>query len=232
MVDTSSVWTIDLAFLLRRTCPELCFLFCSTTLEVEESHSQLEMYKKEFDNDSVRCQKLFQTAKESGVCCLEVSLDKSELGRLMLARRVVLIVLVDITKIHTSKYTAKSRYTGHYLVIVGYDSVTKEFSYLDPAQSPSVRTIGADHLDLARCCDGTDEDLIIIQIPEDAVGNGNELDLPVLNGLDRLEGWRRSAFQVSDHFFDGADTLYNSVVNGISGFGRHEDPDGNELKIL
>jgi hypothetical protein len=230
LVATQSVWTIDLAFLLRKTCPDLCFLFCTTALGVVETHAELEMYRNEFENDSSRCRRLFATASDFGVPCLEASLDRVELGRLMLARRVVLIVLVDITKINTSRYSSFSRYTGHYIVICGYDSVTQEFSYLDPAQSSTVRTISAELLDTARLCEGTDEDIVIIQLPAYTLGN-RELET-YASGLDRLEGWRRSAFEASDHFFDSADSMWGSILSGIAAFGRQEDSEGNELKIL
>lgn len=226
MVETRSVWTIDLAFLLRRSCPELCFLFCSTTLGVAETHSTLEMYEKEFDADSERCKKLFQTAQEAGVFCLERSLDGKELARLMLAtRRVLLILLVDINRINSGR---TNRYTGHYIIVCGYDSVTQEYSYLDPALTSTVKTITSHGLDEARCCEGTDEDIIIIQIPQDLISNKETESY----ANDGLEGWRRTAFEVSDHFFDNADTFWTSIVSGISSFGRHEDPEGNELKIL
>lgn len=53
-------------------------------------------------------------------------------------------------------------YTGHYVLIVGFDASTGEFLVRDPATPVSELRVSAAALDLARRSFGTDEDLLIV----------------------------------------------------------------------
>jgi hypothetical protein len=56
-------------------------------------------------------------------------------------------------------------YTGHYVVISGFDSEEQEFIIHDPSSSaPSLR-VAAAILDQARRSFGTDEDLLLVSCP-------------------------------------------------------------------
>eukprot|EP00615_Pteridomonas_danica_P001279 CAMPEP_0114367356 /NCGR_PEP_ID=MMETSP0101-20121206/29996_1 /TAXON_ID=38822 ORGANISM="Pteridomonas danica, Strain PT" /NCGR_SAMPLE_ID=MMETSP0101 /ASSEMBLY_ACC=CAM_ASM_000211 /LENGTH=290 /DNA_ID=CAMNT_0001516939 /DNA_START=51 /DNA_END=924 /DNA_ORIENTATION=- len=172
MVGTQSVWTIDILALLKTAYPNGTFLLCSKNLGVDEV---------------IRI----------------VVLEHHDLGRLMLTGTVLLIILVDISKVKASSRLRFGRgYVGHYILVTGYDAVTSAFSYLDPAQTSEVRNISAAQLDMARCCEGTDEDIIIIQLPPDHEPVSK--DEPV-HPLDRF---RQNAFEVSDQFFDRADMVW------------------------
>mmetsp|Transcript_5072 Transcript_5072/g.6575 ORF Transcript_5072/g.6575 Transcript_5072/m.6575 type:complete len:342 (+) Transcript_5072:131-1156(+) len=227
MVGTQSVWTIDILALLKTAYPNGTFLLCSKNLGVDDSYSDLDMYKKEFDNDSVRVANLFKRASSLELECQEVVLEHHDLGRLMLTGTVLLIILVDISKVKASSRLRFGRgYVGHYILVTGYDAVTSAFSYLDPAQTSEVRNISAAQLDMARCCEGTDEDIIIIQLPPDHEPVSK--DEPV-HPLDRF---RQNAFEVSDQFFDRADMVWGSLFDTLSSKGQAETHEQNELKTL
>ena len=56
-------------------------------------------------------------------------------------------------------------YTGHYLLLCGYDAAAAEFSVRDPAAvRPEVR-VPAATLEEARKAFGTDEDLLLVEVP-------------------------------------------------------------------
>jgi len=150
LLGTRSVWTIDLAVLLRRVAgPNLRFLFCTSALGAEDSHSELDMYRREFDDDAMRVNDLFSSAADLGVAYVQTSLEGRDLARLLATGRVVLLVLLDVRLLRhqTSTLAAAlfqsggvaaagaSRYTGHYVIVCGYDPDSTRYTYLDPAQS-------------------------------------------------------------------------------------------------
>jgi hypothetical protein len=56
-----------------------------------------------------------------------------------------------------------SGYTGHYIVICGYDPLAGEFLCRDPASHRRDLVISAEALDAARLSFGTDEDLLLVR---------------------------------------------------------------------
>ena len=65
--------------------------------------------------------------------------------------------------------TAQQRpYTGHFIVLCGYLPQSDEFVYNDPGKSAAARGIRAQQLDAARFVEGTDEDILVVSVPEDS----------------------------------------------------------------
>lgn len=60
-------------------------------------------------------------------------------------------------------------YTGHYVVLCGYDPAAGEFLVCDPASQRALQRVPAARLDAARRSFGTDEDLLLIPITEHAL---------------------------------------------------------------
>jgi hypothetical protein len=58
--------------------------------------------------------------------------------------------------------TPASSYSGHYIVLVGYEAATDEFVYRDPASSSACCLVTAHGLERARRAVGTDEDIIFV----------------------------------------------------------------------
>lgn len=58
--------------------------------------------------------------------------------------------------------TPISSYSGHYIVLVGYEAATDEYVYRDPASSSARCLVTAHGLERARRAVGTDEDIIFV----------------------------------------------------------------------
>jgi hypothetical protein len=58
--------------------------------------------------------------------------------------------------------TPFSSYSGHYIVLVGYEAATDEYVYRDPASSSARCLVTAHGLERARRAVGTDEDIIFV----------------------------------------------------------------------
>ena len=56
-----------------------------------------------------------------------------------------------------------SGYTGHYIVVCGYDPTEGDFLCRDPASHRRDLIISAEALDAARMSFGTDEDLLLVR---------------------------------------------------------------------
>lgn len=59
---------------------------------------------------------------------------------------------------------------GHYVLLVGYDGSTHEYVVRDPASGRPHLRVGAAALDAARRAFGTDEDLLVVQLPPGGAG--------------------------------------------------------------
>lgn len=57
-----------------------------------------------------------------------------------------------------------SAYTGHYVVICGYDADKDEFEIRDPASSRKHERVSSKRLEDARKSFGTDEDLLLVSL--------------------------------------------------------------------
>lgn len=54
---------------------------------------------------------------------------------------------------------------GHYVVLTSFLPATEQFLVLDPALEPAALPVSGRALDAARKAFGTDEDLLLIQLP-------------------------------------------------------------------
>ena len=156
MLGTQSVWTIDLALLLRRATGidnGLRFLLCTTTLGAEDSYAEEAFYKQEFEVDAARINGLFRSATSLRINYIKISLLSEDLARLMSTGSVVIIMLLDLRIIRQASagpsFLGNSfnsgGYLGHYIVICGYDSSTARYTYMDPAQSSSKYSVRSNH---------------------------------------------------------------------------------------
>jgi hypothetical protein len=60
---------------------------------------------------------------------------------------------------------AAAGYAGHYLLLTGYDAAARLFWVQDPAKPSGPCRLAADTLEAGRRAFGTDEDLLIIDLP-------------------------------------------------------------------
>lgn len=168
---TTSIWTVDLAYLLHNF--SVNFSYFTVTFGANPNFSVETFYKEQLPNDLVRVNMLFQKAFEAGIHIQCRSISGEEISLYILSGKYIAVALVDQYKLSRSWsedvcisdfYDGKSGYTGHYVIICGYDANTDEFEIRDPASSRKHERIPLNCLEEARKSFGTDEDLLLISI--------------------------------------------------------------------
>ncbi|KAG8390049.1 hypothetical protein BUALT_Bualt01G0043000 [Buddleja alternifolia] len=171
---TTSIWTVDLAYLLQKF--SISFTYCTVTLGANPDFSVETFYKEQLPNDLVRVNMLFREAREAGICIECRSVSIKEISEFILSGKYVAIALVDQYKLSHSRlddvcisdfYSGSPGYTGHYVVICGYDAVANEFEIRDPASSRKHERITSWCLEQAHKSFGTDEDLLLISLEKE-----------------------------------------------------------------
>ncbi|KAI4385670.1 hypothetical protein MLD38_003667 [Melastoma candidum] len=165
---TTSIWTVDLAYLLHKF--SINFSYCTVTLGANPNYSDEMFYKEQLPTDVLRVNKLFRDAPSAGICIQCRSISEEQISRLILSGGYVAIALVDQYKLShnwledvcLSIQSDSSGYTGHYIVICGYDAGRDEFEIRDPASTRKQEKISSKCLGDARRSFGTDEDILLI----------------------------------------------------------------------
>ncbi|XP_022635137.1 protein GUCD1 isoform X1 [Vigna radiata var. radiata] len=173
---TNSIWTVDLAYLLQRF--SVTFSYFTVTFGANPNYCVESFYKdfvvnilkEELPNDLVRVDLLFQKAMEAGIDIQCRSISAEEISILVLSGKYIAIALVDHNKLSpvwqegvpVPAVANNPGYTGHYVLICGYDARADMFEIRDPASSKKHKTISSKSLEEARKAFGTDEDLLLI----------------------------------------------------------------------
>jgi hypothetical protein len=195
MCGTQSVWTIDLAHLLRRcfhsgngSSKNLSLLLTTTYLGLNPAHKKEKFYAKHVEKDYFRVNSLFKQAESDQISVCKRSVSALELKWTVSSGRFLVVVLVDKRKLgilHGSSSSSNSNtivesegYIGHFILVHGYDSTTDCYFIRDPAMleytagssalaraSEQQQTVSADQLEVARLAHGTDEDMLFIELP-------------------------------------------------------------------
>lgn len=167
-----STWSIDLCYLLKRY--SVNHLYCTVTPGIDPSYRGHSFYDKILQKDKERVTKRFLEAAEKGVMVRKASLSCQDLVR-HLSKSGPIILLTDASLLHcdickVNKLTSELRgclpwntsFTGHYIVLCGYNLSSQKFLYRNPSLSDRVCAVSFAALDEARCSYGTDEDAILI----------------------------------------------------------------------
>ena len=186
-VGTTSVWTIDIAYVLRR-CGIEC-IFCTKTVGVDPNYLAISFYRGELHDDTERVNHLFAKAAMCGVRVVRGTISAEDIGAFLSHGRGALgtstalravIVLVDLRYLTCKRCLFKRNpfrfaFAGHYIlvtrcaVVPGDSSLSpkRDFYYRDPASSMSARecVISSADFDRARKSYGTDEDILLLNIP-------------------------------------------------------------------
>ncbi|PSS32564.1 hypothetical protein CEY00_Acc02864 [Actinidia chinensis var. chinensis] len=171
---TTSIWTVDLVHLLQKF--SISFSYFTVTLGANPNFSMESFYKEQLPNDLMRVDILFHKALEAGINIQCRSIGGEEISLLILSGKYIAIALVDQYKLSQSWledacasgfYSGSSGYTGHYVVICGYDTVTDEFEIRDPASSWKHEKVTLKRLEDARKSFGTDEDFLLISLAKE-----------------------------------------------------------------
>ncbi|KAG9453215.1 hypothetical protein H6P81_006119 [Aristolochia fimbriata] len=172
LCSTTSIWTVDLAYLLQKY--SVSFSFLTVTLGANPNFSAETYYKEQLQSDVGRVDKLFGKARESGIKIECRSISSEEISMLILSGQFIAVALVDKHKlscrswaedIYFSEFIGGSpEYTGHFVVICGYDADRKEFEIRDPASPRKCERVSMLCLEEARKSFGTDEDILLISL--------------------------------------------------------------------
>ncbi|KAJ1987404.1 hypothetical protein GGI25_000770 [Coemansia spiralis] len=94
--QTSSIWTIDLAFLLHRNLPHADFTYYTACVGVNPEHTKNSFYSGLLDEDEQRVMQLFSRARaEMSVRIVEIAIPLLDLKRFLVHRQYVAVLLVD-----------------------------------------------------------------------------------------------------------------------------------------
>ncbi|XP_071734492.1 guanylyl cyclase 1 [Rutidosis leptorrhynchoides] len=168
---TTSIWTVDLAYLLQKL--SISFSYFTVTIGANPDFSVENFYKEQLANDIVRVDMLFQRSVEEGIKIERRSVNGEEIVFFILSGNYIVIALVDQCVLSQPWkedvrmprfYTGTAAYTGHYVVICGYDALTDEFEIRDPASSRKSDRISSKCLEEARKSYGTDEDILLVSL--------------------------------------------------------------------
>ncbi|XVF23999.1 hypothetical protein REPUB_Repub13aG0088800 [Reevesia pubescens] len=160
---------------LADLCCTTRFSYYTVTFGANPNYSDERYYKEQLPTDLVRVDTLFQKAVEAGINIRRRSISVEEIAHWILSEKYIAIALVDQYKLNQSWagdviipgfHENDVGYTGHYVVICGYDAEADEFEMRDPASSRKHDRVSSRCLDEARKSFGTDEDLLLISLEE------------------------------------------------------------------
>ncbi|CAO3662846.1 unnamed protein product [Umbelopsis ramanniana] len=172
----NSIWTIDLAFLLRNYVED--FTYYTSFLGSRKEYQQNKFYQETFSEDEKRVNKLFAIAKSCNVHVVRMLLPIDDFKRFLFCKKFAIITLVNARLLRCQWCLDQKgcsatvcvgfdsildrmkgyEYIGHFIVLINYDPNEDVFIYRDPAQQDKVCVIQADILDSARQSIGTDND--------------------------------------------------------------------------
>ncbi|KAJ1674851.1 hypothetical protein EV182_002433 [Spiromyces aspiralis] len=176
--SSSSIWTIDLAYLLRRYI-DADFTYYTTYWGTNPDYIKMDFYKGDYTDDTIRVSKLFARASQEDIRILCMSLSLLDLKRFLVSRRFVAIILVDAQHLRCEQCSSQSRtsatkgllrlfsrqeYIGHFVLAYGYITAKDEFLIRDPAMADEYCVVKSSTLEHARTRPGTDNDCIIIKL--------------------------------------------------------------------
>lgn len=169
-----SIWTIDLAVLMRKYNINHCL--CTVTLGVDKGYSKQAFYSRKFSYDEERVSKLFNEAGPNGVHVQQRSVSREEIVSHIETGNVCIVLVdwnnleciwCDRLKCHTGVLRCFSTrccggYQGHYIVVCGYDKKKKRIFYKNPSYDEDLCCSRMDKFDAARKSYGTDEDILLV----------------------------------------------------------------------
>ncbi|AQK99362.1 guanylyl cyclase 1 [Zea mays] len=147
LCHTTSIWTVDLAYLLNKF--SVSFSFCTVTLGANPQYSAESFYR-------LLCR----------------SITAYDIAFLLLSGHCIAIALVDKSKLNlpcmsdydVQQHNDEPDYMGHYVVICGYDADNCEFEIRYPASARKCERVTMKSLDEARKSFGTDEDILLVSL--------------------------------------------------------------------
>ncbi|ELR52186.1 hypothetical protein M91_17216, partial [Bos mutus] len=171
---TRSIWTIDLAYLMRRF--GVRHRFCTQTLGVDKGYRSQSFYRKHFDTEETRVNQLFAQAKTCKVLVEKCRVSVQDI-QAHLAQGHVAIVLVNSGVLRCDLCSSPPKYCcftpsgprcfcrspdyqGHFIVLRGYSRAAGCVFYNNPAYAD--RDASISNFEEARTSYGTDEAILFV----------------------------------------------------------------------
>ncbi|XP_060050036.1 protein GUCD1 isoform X2 [Erinaceus europaeus] len=175
---TRSIWTIDLAYLMRHF--GVRHRFCTQTLGVDKGYKNQSFYRKHFDTEETRVNQLFAQAKACKVLVEKCTVSIQDI-QAHLAQGHVAIVLVNSGVLHCDLCSSPVKYCcfapsghrcfcrspdyqGHFIVLRGYNRTAGCIFYNNPAYSDRMCSTSVSNFEEARTSYGTDEDILFVYL--------------------------------------------------------------------
>ncbi|TEA23465.1 hypothetical protein DBR06_SOUSAS910144, partial [Sousa chinensis] len=175
---TRSIWTIDLAYLMRHF--GVRHRFCTQTLGVDKGYKNQSFYRKHFDTEETRVNQLFAQAKACKVLVEKCTVSVQDI-QAHLAQGHVAIVLVNSGVLHCDLCSSPVKYCcfapsghrcfcrtpdyqGHFIVLRGYNRATGCIFYNNPAYADRMCSTSISNFEEARTSYGTDEDILFVYL--------------------------------------------------------------------
>ncbi|XP_010003158.1 PREDICTED: protein GUCD1 [Chaetura pelagica] len=173
---TKSIWTIDLAYLMRHF--GVRHKFCTQTLGVDKGYKNQSFYRKHFDTEENRVNQLFAQAKACKVlvekCTVTVQDIQNHLsqGHVAIVLVNAVLLLCDLCSspvkyccflpIGQKCFCRNPDYQGHFIVLCGYNKASGSIYYNNPAYADRTCCTSISNFEEARTSYGTDEDILFI----------------------------------------------------------------------
>ncbi|KAI9559665.1 protein C22orf13 [Daphnia sinensis] len=169
-----STWTIDLCYILNHFSVKIKYY--TKTLGVNPNFSQEKFYDSYIPKDEARVNQRFAAAASKGISIETGSLEITDLIH-HIKQNGVAIALIDVNQLEcvSCKSLVKELgnfmrtllkpqlpFSGHYIVICGFDTKKKLIYYRDPAVRSELCCLTFSSFEKARQAHGTDEDIILI----------------------------------------------------------------------
>lgn len=102
LCPTTSIWTVDLAYLLRRFGADVTFY--TITLGANPEFASESFYRDNLNEDCARVERLFARAAAEGIAVERVSVDLARLKDYAMSGEYLIIILVDSTSFVASAH--------------------------------------------------------------------------------------------------------------------------------
>ncbi|KAG8146461.1 hypothetical protein E2320_012795 [Naja naja] len=175
---TKSIWTIDLAYLMRHFGVK--HLFCTQTLGVDKGYKNQSFYRKHFDTEENRVNQLFAQAKACKVLVEKRTFlargwqmaTQRTTGHIAIVLVNAVLLLCDLCSspvkyccflpIGQKCFCRSPDYQGHFIVLCGYNRALECIYYNNPAYADRTCSTSIHNFEEARTSYGTDEDILFI----------------------------------------------------------------------
>jgi len=180
----TSIWTVDLAYLLTHF--QIENQLSTVTLGVDANYAGVDFYASHLNRDNTRVSQLFRDAHVNGVKVVLESVTMDTILDFLEEKRMIIILIdwkkmgclhcssrlgrlsnsLDKLKVYGVDFDGEKDnnrdYQGHYICLTGVDREKNLIYFANPSAQYPVCVSGVEDLERARKSYGTDEDIIFV----------------------------------------------------------------------